>query len=107
MEALVIALAALVALVLIDAGYWIAVSLMHWSPVPIVGAAIGRLADREGLGPAEAFAVGALVSAYREGAPYPSLAPSIAPLQDPPAQQMTLRRLSCVSQAAIRGGRLR
>jgi hypothetical protein len=33
MEALVVACAALVAVVLIDAGYWIAVSLARWAPV--------------------------------------------------------------------------
>jgi len=62
MEALVVALAALVALVLIDAGYWIAVSLMRWSPVLIVGAAAGWFAHRAGLGPTEALAAGALAS---------------------------------------------
>jgi hypothetical protein len=62
MEALVVACAALVALVLIDAGYWIAVSLMRWTPVLIVGAAIGWFAHREGLGPTEALAAGALAS---------------------------------------------
>lgn len=46
MEALVVACAALVALVLIDAGYRIAVSLMRWSPVLIVGAAARRCVHR-------------------------------------------------------------
>lgn len=55
MEALVVACAALAALVLLDAGYWIAVSLMRWSPVIIVGAATGWLAVREGMAPAEAL----------------------------------------------------
>ncbi|MGE0742477.1 MAG: hypothetical protein AB7O98_14140, partial [Hyphomonadaceae bacterium] len=62
MEAIVVACAALVALVLIDAGYWIAVSLMRWSPVFIIGAATGWCAHREGLGPIEALAAGALAS---------------------------------------------
>jgi len=62
MEALVVACAALVALVLIDAGYWIAVSLMRWTPVLIVGAAIGWFAHREGLGSIEALAAGTLAS---------------------------------------------
>ena len=62
MEALIIALAALAAVVLLDAGYWIAVSLIRWSPVLIVGAAIGWFAHREGLGPIEALAAGALAS---------------------------------------------
>ncbi len=62
MEALVVALAALVALLLIDAGYGIAVSLMRWTPVLIVGAAIGWFAHREGLGSIEALAAGTLAS---------------------------------------------
>lgn len=62
MEALVIAIAALVAAVLIDACYWIALSLMRWSPVFIIGAAIGWFAHREGLGPIEALAASALAS---------------------------------------------
>ena len=62
METLVVALAALVAAVLIDAGYWIAVSLMRWSPVLIVGAALGWFAHREGLGSTEALVAGALAS---------------------------------------------
>jgi len=62
MEALVIAIAALVAAVLIDACCWIALSLMRWSPVFIIGAATGWCAHREGLGPIEALAAGALAS---------------------------------------------
>lgn len=57
-----VALAALVAAVLIDAGYWIAVSLMRWSPVFIVGTAAGWFVHRDGLGPPEALAAGALAS---------------------------------------------
>jgi|GEM_PF-6187403 len=57
-----IALAALIALVLIDAGYWIAVSLVLWSPVIIVGAATGWLAIHEGMAPAEALITGVLAS---------------------------------------------
>lgn len=62
MEALVVALAALVALVLVDAGYWIAVSLVRWSPVIIVGSAMGWLAVREGMAPAEALIMSVLAS---------------------------------------------
>jgi len=62
MEALVVACAALIALVLIDSGYWIAVSLMRWTPVLIAGAAVGWFAHREGLGSIEALAIGALAS---------------------------------------------
>jgi hypothetical protein len=62
MEALVVALAALVAAALIDSGYWIAVSLMRWSPALFVGAAAGWFAHCEGLGPIEALVAGALAS---------------------------------------------
>jgi len=62
MEALVVALAALTAAVLIDAGYWVAISMMRWSPALIIGAAIGWFAYRGGLGPMEALAAGALAS---------------------------------------------
>lgn len=60
MEALVVTLAALVALVVIDAGYWIATSLVRWSPVIMVGAATGWLAVREGMAPAEALIMSVL-----------------------------------------------
>jgi hypothetical protein len=62
MEALIIAAAALMVMVLIDAGYWIAISLMRWSPVIIAGAAVGWLAVREGMAPAEALIMGVLAS---------------------------------------------
>ena len=62
MEALVVAIAALAALVLIDAGYWIAVSLIRWAPVIVLGAAMGWFAARTGLAPMEALIVGALAS---------------------------------------------
>lgn len=62
METLVVALAALIAAVLIDAGYWIAVSMMRWAPILIVGASIGWFANREGLSSTEALATGVLAS---------------------------------------------
>ena len=62
MEALVIALAALVALVLIDAGYWMAVSLVRWSPVIIVGATAGWFSVHQGLASSEALITGVLAS---------------------------------------------
>ena len=43
-----------------DAGYWIAVILMRWSPIFLVGAAVSWFAYREGLGPMEALAAGGL-----------------------------------------------
>ncbi len=62
MEALVVAIIALVALVLIDAGYWIAMNLVRWSPVIIVGATAGWLAVRAGVAPGEALITGVLAS---------------------------------------------
>jgi hypothetical protein len=62
MEALVVAIAALVVFVLIDAGHWIVVSLVRWSSVIIAGAVAGWVAGRQGLPPMEALAVGALTS---------------------------------------------
>jgi fructose-specific phosphotransferase system IIC component len=59
-EALVVALAALVALVLIDAGYWIAMSLARWAPVVTIGVAAAWLAVHSGLGSTEALIAGAL-----------------------------------------------
>lgn len=62
MEALVVGIAVLIALVLIDAGYWIAISLMRWAPVIILGAAAGWFAVRSGSEPWEALVAGALVA---------------------------------------------
>ena len=61
MEVLVVACAALVALVLIDSGYWIVVSLMRWSPVIVVGAAAAWLSVRAGVTPVEALLMGVFV----------------------------------------------
>ena len=61
METLVVALAALIAAVLIDAGYWIAVSLMRWSPVIVVGAATAWLSVRAGVTLVEAPLMGVFV----------------------------------------------
>ncbi|HYD72511.1 MAG TPA: hypothetical protein VEF55_05200 [Candidatus Binatia bacterium] len=60
MEALILAVAALTALVLIDAGYWTAVSLMRWTPVIVVAVAAAWFAARTGATPIEALIVGAL-----------------------------------------------
>lgn len=62
MEALMVACAALVALVLINAGYWLAISLMRWGPALIAGAVAGWFALRHGLDPMAALALGALTS---------------------------------------------
>lgn len=43
MEALIVAAFALLAFVLLDAGYWIAMSLVRWTPVIAAGALVGCL----------------------------------------------------------------
>jgi len=63
MEALIVAIAALAALVLIDAGYWIAISLARWSPVIAAGALVGWLAHHHGTESLEALSLGFLASA--------------------------------------------
>lgn len=60
MEALIIAIAALAVLVLIDAGYWIAISLVRWSPVIAAGVLAGWLAHHHGVARLEALGVGFL-----------------------------------------------
>ncbi len=55
MEALIVALFALVAIVFLEAGYWIAISLARWSPVIAVGAVVGWLAGRHCVEPLEAL----------------------------------------------------
>ena len=60
MEALIVALFALLAIVLLEAGYWIALSLMRWAPVIATGALAGWLAERHGAGHLEAFGLAAL-----------------------------------------------
>lgn len=62
MEALIVAIAALAVLVLIDAGYWIAISLARWSPVIAVGVLTGWLAHDHGAESLEALGVGFLAS---------------------------------------------
>lgn len=70
MEALVVAITALIALVLIDAGHWIAVSLVRWTPIIVVGAIAGWLAGRQGLEPFEALGMGILASTLARYATY-------------------------------------
>lgn len=58
MEALIVAIAALAVLVLIDAGYWIAVSLVRWLPVVAIGVLAGWLALQNGVQGLEALGIG-------------------------------------------------
>jgi hypothetical protein len=58
MEALIVALFALFAIVLLNAGYWIAVSLARWAPVIAAGALVGWIAGHHGAAPLEALALG-------------------------------------------------
>jgi hypothetical protein len=62
MEAMIVAIAALAALVLIDAGYWIAISLARWSPVIATGALAAWLAHNCGAQNLEALGIGLLGS---------------------------------------------
>lgn len=62
MEALIVAIAALAVLVLIDAGYWIAISLVRWSPAIIAGVLAGWLAHHHGAERLEALGIGFLAS---------------------------------------------
>ena len=62
MEALIVAVAALAVLVLVDAGYWIAISLVRWSPVIAAGVIAGWLAHHHGAQSLEALGIGFLVS---------------------------------------------
>lgn len=62
MDALIVAIAALAALVLIDAGYWIAISLARWSPVIAAGVLAGWLAQHHGAQSLEALGIGFLAS---------------------------------------------
>ena len=62
MEALIVAIAALALLVLIDAGYWIAISLVRWSPVIAVGVLAGWIAHHHGAESLEALGIGFLAS---------------------------------------------
>jgi len=61
MEALIIAAAALILMVLIDAGYWIASSLMRWAPVLAAGLLAAKLANDHGAQGAHALVIGAIV----------------------------------------------
>ncbi|GAM97335.1 hypothetical protein U91I_00961 [alpha proteobacterium U9-1i] len=60
MEALIVALFALAAIVLLEAGYWIALCLARWAPVIALGALAGWLAGRHGAEPLEALGLGIL-----------------------------------------------
>jgi hypothetical protein len=62
MEALIVAIAALAVLVLIDAGYWIAIRLSRWSPVIAAGVLAGWLAHQHGVERLETLGIGFLVS---------------------------------------------
>ncbi len=61
MEALIVAAAALIVMVLIDAGYWIAISLMRWAPVLAGGLFAAWLACIHDAQLMQALTIGALV----------------------------------------------
>lgn len=62
MEALIIAIAALAVLVVIDAGYWIAISLVRWSPVMAAGVIADWLSHHYGAQTLDALAIALLGS---------------------------------------------
>jgi len=62
MEALIVALFALAAIVLVDAGYWIALSLMRWTPIIAVGGLAAWFTGEHGAHALEALAIGAVTS---------------------------------------------
>jgi hypothetical protein len=57
MEALIVALFALLAIVLIEAGYAIALALIQWTPVLAAATLMGWLAHRHGIEPLETIGV--------------------------------------------------
>ncbi len=61
MEALIVAAGALIVMVLIDAGYWIAISLMRWAPVLAAGLLAATLASHHGAQAVHALVIGAIV----------------------------------------------
>jgi hypothetical protein len=60
MAALIVIVFALGAIVLIEAGYWIAISLARWAPVIAVGATVGWLAHRCGVEPLDVLGLAIL-----------------------------------------------
>ncbi|PZO55816.1 MAG: hypothetical protein DCF16_01725 [Alphaproteobacteria bacterium] len=62
MEALIVAVAGLVVIVLLEAGYWIALCLMRWAPSLALGALTAWLAFRHGVESMEALALGAFAT---------------------------------------------
>lgn len=62
MEPVILAIAALAALVVIDAGYWIAISLVRWAPVIAAGALAFWIAQQHGAEVLDALGIGCLAS---------------------------------------------
>lgn len=60
MEALIVALFALAVIVLLEAGYWIALALTRWMPVLAAGVFACWLASRHGFAALEAMGLGFL-----------------------------------------------
>lgn len=60
MEALIVAAFTLLAIVLLEAGYWIAMSLVRWAPIVAAATLAGWLAHRLGAERLEALGVAAL-----------------------------------------------
>ncbi|MBY0565972.1 MAG: hypothetical protein K2P70_01575 [Hyphomonadaceae bacterium] len=60
MEALIVAVAALILMVLLEAGYAITLSLVRWTPKLALGLLVVWLAHRHGFDGLEALGLGAL-----------------------------------------------
>lgn len=61
MEALIVSLLVLFVIVLLEAGYWIAIAVARWAPVIAAGALAGWLAGRYGAEQLEALGLGLMV----------------------------------------------
>lgn len=57
MEIAIVAIAALAALIIIDAGYWIAMSLVRWAPVIVAGVLAFWIAQQQGVESLQALAI--------------------------------------------------
>lgn len=61
MEALILTLLALLAMTLIEAGYWIVLAMTRWTPVIGAGVLGGLVAQSFGFDRLEALAIGVLI----------------------------------------------
>jgi hypothetical protein len=60
MAALIVSIFALVVIILLEAGFWMAITLARWSPILLGGTLVGWLAARHGAGHLESLGLGVL-----------------------------------------------